>query len=94
MARLGRMFSLRSRTENKKTIIGVVVMITVLLMGVEYSNPLKNANILIAIPRIAARRKAMRSALSIGCLGINNPSSQKRMVAPMSRIPIKPNPCT
>ena len=86
--------SLSSMAENKNTIMGVVVIITVLLMGVEYSSPLKKASILMPIPKNAARTKCLISAREIGCLGKNRLTVQKRTVPPISRIIIKPNPCT
>ena len=67
--------------------MGVVVIITVLLMGVEYSSPLKNAKHIDAIPKNAARTKCPDIRTGQWAVWAKTDSlSKKRLSPPMSRI--------
>ena len=83
-------FSLIRKADKITTIIGVVVTNTELLMGVERSNPLKNASILIDIPNKAQIKSRPQSFLSIFSLGPRKEIPQKSAVAPKTRIIINP----
>jgi len=70
--------------------IGVVVTRTALFMGVDKSKPLKNASILIAMPKSEHSITLPQSFHSILSLGPKKEILQNKMVAPNTLSIIKP----
>ena len=78
--------------ENTNTNMGVMVMSTALLMGVESSIPLKKQSMFITIPKSAQSSIFGKSARSIFCCGIKRLTSQNKLAAPKRRTCTKPKP--
>lgn len=70
--------------------IGVVVTRTALFIGVDKSKPLKNASILIAMPKSEHRNIRPQSLGSIFSFGPMKEILQNNMEAPNTRSIIKP----
>ncbi|MNE33104.1 hypothetical protein D3C80_1267510 [compost metagenome] len=76
--------------ESTSTIIGVETIITAALIGEVRLSPLKNVSILKATPKKAAAMIRGKSPKSIFSLGINNPTSQNKIMEPPARNRINP----
>ena len=78
--------------EKTKTSIGLTVIKTELLMGVDNSIPLKKQSIFNAIPKKEHNNILGKSFNETFCFGIKKLTAQKRTVAPRRRSLTKPKP--